>query len=389
MSEAALETPAIEATGDKKRRLDPGFARNMKILGGALLVAVVAVVMMLMLGRPGNNSQQASPSDLRVNGQTAQNNTMTPAMQEMLREQHQVESAAAAKAGQSYIPPDAVGGVEPLAPQPQQPPMQPSAYQQTSQQNQGGQISESDQRRREGLERQLQALLGGAGGEAGEVRVRISASTSNGQKDGSASNSAAASTASSSSNVQTGRQIVPGLEIVAATLSSDLSVPAGASAYASATIRSGALNGAFLVGTARVVDEALVIQFTKMRFGTQTFDIDAIVLDQQTAANAVAGSVDRRILQRYVLPISLAMAQGFFAAKANPGTAAVAIGQDVAVTTPPSSTEQARAAGVSESLKIAGQQVQTAAQSPIVISAFKDTSVGLLFRSAVYEGAKQ
>jgi len=262
----------------------------------------------------------------------------------------------------------------------------PTAYQQASIQRQQGQLSESDQRRREGLENQLAAMLAGSAATGGS-RARVSAEKSE-EKGGSASAAPSAGASGAAPGQQTpARQILPGLEIVAATLSSDLNVPAGGAVYASATVRSGVLNGAFLVGSARVVDESLEINFTQMRFGEKLYPIDAIVLDQQTASNAIAGGVDRRILQRYVLPIALATAQGFFSAKSNPGSVVVNVGQDAGVATPPSTSEQARSAGVSAGLEIAGQTVQQEAQAPIIVSAPRNTSVGLLFRAPVLEGA--
>ncbi len=143
-----------------------------------------------------------------------------------------------------------------------------------------------------------------------------------------------------------------------------------------------------MVGAARVIDESLEINFTQMRFGEKTYAIDVIVLDQATTANAIAGNVDRRILQRYVLPITLATAQGFFAAKAAVGSVTVNVGTDAAVATPPPTSEQARAAGMAEGFRIAGQDVQRAAALPIVVSAARGTSVGLLFRSPVTEEIK-
>lgn len=379
MSEALNETEVIAAPEGAKKKLDPGFSRNLKIIGGALGVAVLLLVLVFVM-RSGPKKEDVRQSDLQIGGGNVQAaGEITPAMENMLREQQQIEAAAAAGKGKSYIPPDATGKTEPVEPPPVQ--MTQSTYESAAI-AQSGQASLQDQRRREGLERQLAAYLGESE-RADSARVRVVAE----RVAGSAATEGSA-TQTASAPVSAQKQIVPGLEIVAGTLAGDLNVPAGASVFASAIVRSGPLNGAFMVGSARVVDESLEINFTQMRFGTKTYVIDAIVLDQATTANAIAGNVDRRILQRYVLPIALATAQGFFTAKSAVGSVAVSVGTDAAVATPAPSIEQAQSAGVAEGLKIAGQEVQRAAALPIVVSATRGTTVGLLFRAPVTEEIK-
>jgi len=377
MSEALNETEVIKAPEGTKKKLDPGFSRNLKIIAGALGAVVLLVVLAAMV-QSGPGKDDVRQSDLQVGGSNVQPaGQITPAMENMLREQQQIEAAAAAEKGKSYIPPDTTGRTETVNVLPVQ--MSPSSYEAAAIQN-NAQPSAQDQRRREGLERQLAAYLNESE-RADSARVRVVAEKVDGGSTATTNSVVAAPTGSS-------QQIVPGLEIVAGTLAGDLNVPAGTSVFASALVRSGVLNGAFMVGSARVVDEALEINFTQMRFGTKTYAIDAIVLDQDTTANAIAGNVDRRILQRYVFPIALATAQGFFSAKAAVGSIAVNVGEAAAVATPAASGEQARAAGVAEGIKLAGQEVQRTAAKPIVVSAVRGTSVGLLFRSPVTEEIK-
>ena len=183
--------------------------------------------------------------------------------------------------------------------------------------------------------------------------------------------------------------MLPALTIAPAELTSDIRLPAGSQTFASARITAGPAAGAFLVGTAKVLDEGLEIGFTQMRLGESVYRVDAIVLDETTASAAIEGNVDRRILQRYVFPVALAMAQGFFAAKSLTGSTIVAIGGGgaaiPAVTTPPPSSEQARSAGIASGLDLASQQVQKSAQQPIVVSRGKSYPVGILFRAPVAE----
>lgn len=382
MSEVVQESEVIASPAGAKRKMDPGFSRNLKIIGGALGLGVLALVLGIAM-RPGQQTDQVRTSDIQVGGGNVQAaGQITPAMENMLREQQLAEAAAAANRGLSYIPPDATGRTEAIEPA-VQPQLQASSYESVAVAQAGGAVSESDQRRREGLDRQLRAFMTDA--ERSDVaRVRVTAERDE-KTEKAAADAAVSSAPSAARNL---REIVGGLEIVAGTLAGDLNVPAGRDVFASALVRSGPLNGAFMVGTARVVDESLEINFTQMRVGNKTYVIDAIVLDQATTANAIAGSVDRRILQRYVLPIALATAQGFFTAKAAVGSVAVSIGNDSAVATPASTSEQARSAGIAEGFKIGGQEIQRGAQSPIIVSAPRGTSVGLMFRSPVTEEIK-
>jgi hypothetical protein len=388
MSDELNESSTIEApAGSTKKRMDPGFSRNLKIMGGFLGGLVVLVLVVILL-RSGGNKEDARVSKVELGTSNVKDaGPTTPAQEEMLRAQQNEEAAAAAKRGTSYIPPDTVGATEKIVlDQPTAP--TDSTYAQNAQYvNQGQtQLSESDQRRRDGLERQLAALLP-PDGEA-TVRVRVQAEDRASTAQTGSANGVAAAASGSTATAATGPTLVPGLDIAAATLANDMVVPAGQSVFASAIVNSGPAKGAYMIGTAQVVEENLKISFTTMRLGDKTYKINAIVLDQQTASNAIAGDVDRRILARYVMPVTLAIAQGFFGAKAQSGAQIIGIGQEAAIVTPPSTTEQARSAGLSEGLKIAQQEVGRNAAKPIVVSTGKNAPVGVLFIDPVTETAK-
>lgn len=388
MSETTNESATIEAPAGAKKRLDPGFSRNMKIIGGVLGGALLLVIGVVIFAG-GDDGSQTRKSRVELGSPTTTDaGQPSPAMQQMIADQQKAEAEAAARAGRTYIPPDTIGQTVPVAPVPVAQPLPQSTYQTAAVAvgvNQQA-VAESDARRREGLERQLRALMDGAPNEA-VARERIEADASETARptaQRTASNGAPATNNGrvSPSDAET---VIPGLEIVAAELASDLTVPANATVFASAIVNAGPARGAFLIGQARVIDEALEVTFKQMRLGDKVYPVDAIVLDQETAASAVAGSVDRRLLQRFVIPVALATAKGFFAAKAQTGSVAVAVGDAAAITTPPSTAEQARSAGISEGLDIAQQEVQRMAQKPIVVSAPKRTAVGILFRAPVTE----
>ena len=104
---------------------------------------------------------------------------------------------------------------------------------------------------------------------------------------------------------------------------------------------------------------------------------------------AIDGTVDRRVLQRYVMPIALAMAQGFYTAKAQTGSTITSIGgaggATAAISVPVPTTEQARSAGIAKGLEIAGQDVQKQAQLPLLVTRERSYPIGVLFTAPVLE----
>jgi len=384
-----MESSSIESAPEaSKKKLDPGFSRNLKIIGGALGVVTVLFFVVFIMGS-GGSKEKVNSSNLDLGGATAStpNSQVTPAMAAMIRDQQIAEAKAAAARGSSYIPPDTVGSPEPVFTQPA--PVTASTYAQTSliaPQN-AQDVAAIDERRRKGLELQLEMIAGS--GEATEVRTRITPTGSGEVRTNAApASSSSVVTAAAGGSTTKSTQIIAGLDILAASLASDLEVPANATVFASAVVNGGPHSGAYLIGTARVVSESLQISFTQMRLGDKMYTVDAIVLDQGTAANAITGSVDRKLLARYVMPVALAVAQGFYSAKAQTGSTQVTVGTEAAVVTPPSTTEQARSAGIARGLEIGQQEVQKGAQEPIVVSARRNTPVGLLFRAPVTEESK-
>jgi hypothetical protein len=395
MSDTTLESSTIDESGGEgsKRRLDPSTKRNFKIVGaGFAFIVLLFVVVMLWFG---GDAEKARPSKIAMG--TSQNlpaGETSPAVQAMLEEQQTAEARAAAARGSSYIPPDTHAKTELLSPMPDpmaMPESDHAAATNAVRQDAGSNtLSESDQRRREGLERQLAALMPQDSNET--VRERVSSEVANREdRQGAASQTGSGVAVEASSVRSVGRSVLPVHHIAGAELANDLNVPANRAVFASVRIATGPAAGAYLTGTARVIDEYLEISLTQMSLNDKAYAIDAIVLDQQTANNAIAGNVDRRIFQRYVMPITLAVAQGFFDAKSKGGTQIVGIpGVEgaAAVTQQPPTIEQARAAGVSKGLEIATQEVQKSAQAPIVVSAPRGVPVGLLFRKAVTEEQK-
>lgn len=376
MSEATTdETNHIAAPEAAKKKLDPGFSRNLKIIAGFLVGVVLLIALIFVLKLSGEDKDVRQSNLETGTKQTTKTNEVTPAMENMLRDQQLVEAKDAAQKGQSYIPPDTVGKVEQL-------PVAVPASTYAGSAAAMGQGADVEARRREGLMRQLGELVKD---ETGTVRERIN----NEKYDARTAVAQAKAPDQAAAEKGAGRQIIAGLDIAAAQLASELEVPANATVFASATVNSGPATGAYLVGTAKVVGEALEIRFTKMKLNDKLYTVDAIVLDQTTAANAVAGKVDRRILERFVLPVAMATAGGYFTARSKVASVVVGVGSNSAtvVDQKPSRTE-AEAAGMAEGMKILGREAERIAQQPIIVSASMNTPVGLLFRAPVVEEVK-
>ena len=227
------ESSEIDAGGGaQKREVAPGFKRNMLIIGAVALTAVIVLV--IILTRSGASKQpSASASNLEMgSGQAARTDNMSPEMKRKLEAKQREEAAAAAEKNKSYVPPDAPVVVQPVTGPGQSElavgSVPVTRYARTS-------SSEADARRREGLTRQLAALIEPP--PEGGVRQSIHAAAPVGAASGGVvaeSRHAASAPGSSDPNRKV---LIPGLEIVAAGLCSGPEIPAGSTGLASARIR--------------------------------------------------------------------------------------------------------------------------------------------------------
>lgn len=380
------------------RKVDPGFSRNIKIIGGVLAVVIVIVVFIVWkaFGNSGAGNARAVKIDQGMTtGQQKTDIEQTPAMQAKLQQIQLAESEKAQKEGRSYVPAEAIGTVEPVPPPTPMPTPTPSTMQvANSNMAYGGGMSQDQmQTIREGLRTQL-AMIVPQQVAAGSPRQSLSFRDDRKDKADEPKTGTQPATASSAiasiNNQSAATTIVAPLEIVAAKLANPITAIMGKPSYASATISAGPLKGAFLIGTSTLNEnETIETSFTMMRVGNKAYKIDAIILDEQTADAGVKGNVDRRLLQRYVLPVALATAQGYYTAASQTGSTILAVTTGTAGTTsPPPTTDQAINAGVAAGLGIAGKEVQKAANEPIRSSVNRDMTIGILFRAAVKDEIK-
>lgn len=392
----------IEPTA-AKRPIDKGFLRNVKVIGGA--VAVVSVIVVFVAYKSIGSSGSKVNESVSVNtgipvGQMKNGEDQTPAMQEKLRAQQLADAERARREGRSYIPEDPIGSVQPVTPAAERPsapaPMPTESTMQVTMSNlatssgYGG--GQQDGNMRKALEAQMAMMFPTSVAEGGQARQSISRATTQAPASGSAASGAGQAQASAAGAASSGSAapVIQALEIHTAKLANPITAIKGKQAYSSAIITSGPFAGAFLTGTSTLNDvENIETVYNMMRIGNKAYRVDAIVLDEQTADAGMRGDIDRRILQRYVLPISVALAQGYFTAAAQTGTQVVSgTGGVLASQTPAPTEEQALNAGRAAAMGIIQRDVQQAAQAPIRASVNRDMNIGILFRAPVKDEVK-
>jgi hypothetical protein len=374
------------------RKFDKGAKRNLILVGGVIAAATLATLL-VFLASPGDKRQQGAAGAVNLQAVTDQGleprtGPMSPNQEQAVLQAQRQEAEAALRRGQSYFPTDQVNAPVPVGPT--------ASIEQASLGAAGVHpgMSEDEsralERRRQGLERQLSALLNQAPAPRVE-RVTFSAEKAQGQgqvAQGAAPGQSGDVQAAQAQAQPQGPVVADALEIFAAVSTSP--VDTYKTNYASAKIVSGPLAGAFLIGTAQPMEEGLSIEYSMMRHAGKTYQVSAIALDEATATNAVSANVDRRVFQRFILPIVLASTQGYHQARSQTGTTVVGIptgtGDDLAgVTTPAPTREQARSAGIAKGLEIAGNAVQQEAAKPLRFTMENNTPMGIMFRAPVRE----
>lgn len=386
----AVIDDGVAAQPQQGRKLDPGFRRNIFVIGGVAVALVLVMVLFVVMrgGTSGGDKKTNSVSVALPSGTTdvGVSGNVSPAMQEKINAKHlQEKEEAEARGDRVFIPKDTVGAPQPIASQPQAPsinatriaPAQTS-YQMTDEERQ------QQERRRQGVERQLGDLLAAAdGGGAKPERVQFQSNrTSGGVADGVGSSAVGAGSGGTGARNK-GPEIAGGLDILPAETASPIDTYR--TKYASARITGGKLDGAFLTGTTTLMEEGLQTQFNMMRFNGKTYAVNAIALDEKTSTDAMNAQIDKRYLERYVMPITMAFVGGYAQAAAQTGTTTILTGGGATSSTPAATSQQARNAGIAAGVQIAQQEVAKEAQKPYQAKLPANTPIGIMFLAPVYE----
>ncbi len=359
-----------EATSSKK--VDPGFKRNLIVIGIVFVAAVLLLVGFVWMARGGAKAIEASKSNisLQESGAVPSSDGLTPAMREKLLRAQERESGEAAAKNQSYIPPDILVEKKEL------PPQQAILQQQQvhSQQMNDPRNDKRNQERLQAAQAMLAQMLQRP--EAGRVQIaRIEP----------ASAPAAPASAASAAAASNDYMLVDIMEIFGARLTSP--VDTDQSSFASAEITTGPLAGAQLVGTVKLAGTGVDFKFTGMRLDKRTYPINAVGLDEETSWGVVKGDLDRKLLSRYVFPVLMAYGGAYATARSQVATTTTSIGAgslgDYGVSRPAPTEQQARAAGVAAAVQIGNQAVGKGASEPVRVRIDANTAIGVMFRDAV------
>lgn len=360
------------------RSLDPGFRRNIKILGVVLALAIVAIVVIVVRSQSSikqskDSAFSKSAIESGTSMSTATDNITQPEIDRIVRV-GQEQSAQAAQKGQTFIPDNLPLNSVPQMPNAGQGPG--AGYSaQTGRHNGTQEDAQRDQNRQQGLQVQLQSLLKGL-----EAPPTQSASPYE-RKDESESQAAQAPAQTPQGNpTASATDLVAGLSIHGAVLTSPLDTEK--TDYVSARIVSGPATGALLFGTGVVVGgEGVRLRFNLMSFKERSYEVNVVALDTQTSSNAMSADIDRKLFSRYVIPIFGAMGKAYADAVARPNQQVVVEGGAVNVVTPTASAKQAAAAGVGAGI---GKVTEAATYNgPNTAHMPVNSSIGVLFMQPV------
>ncbi|WP_342051220.1 MULTISPECIES: hypothetical protein [unclassified Cupriavidus] len=406
-----------EAKESTRRPLAAGAKRNLLIIGGAIAGGIVLVTAVALVANKAKQKPE-STADLRPMAAPAGANRnrdveeLSPAMKQRIAYVQQDEAQAARREGRMYLgdtadlgPKQSLAAKSPdLSQQGQGPGVTP--YQQygarpaqlTGQTSPGvagdTRQTEIDQHIQKGLERQLATIIssmapakGVAVAIAGVEATTPAAPTTDGGP------ATAAATAAKLT------QIVAGLEMFPGQLASP--VDTDKTKYISAYIVGGKLDGAFLTGEAVLSagGEDVSAHMTTMNWKGKSYKVDAVLLNEQTASDALNADIDHRPFSRFVMPVlvaGLAGASTYFSARGTTGTSyvpgTVVVGGTTvngnAVVQQPSPTssqalDQGIGKGIEKSMQLADRETQRYANRPNRGTLDARTPIGVLFRQPV------
>lgn len=377
------------ATSAGGRRLDPGLKRNLLIVIAAVAAAAALVFIMVVMRTGGAKGGGAGAVDVRAlstDGKSRPGDgALTEAQTKKLQEVQRREAAEARRNNDMYIPPDGLGRAVAIPKAPDAGAGESTAHQYTPAGSRvvSHEMSRAEQeayaRRTAGLAVQLQRYMEGEQ-QPGEAARVVFEST---KRDGAGSSTIASQAPTARApEADRGAIVVDSLEIFAGETASP--VDTYKTRYASARVLSGKLAGAFLVGQTVLENEGLLTTYTTMRWNGRTYKIDAIALDEQTATDALDANLDRRYLQRYVMPVLMAGVGGYAQARAQTSSTTVHTGSGTVVeSNSQASRTQAENAAIAAATQIAGRAIERDAALPIRATLPERTPVGVMFRAPV------
>lgn len=373
-AEAGVAEPA------QKRSFDPGFRRNMFIVGGAILVGIAVIATITLTARAKIDESKPKIAETSIGGGSGLNSSsptaLTPAEEARLSRVQTKESDAASEKKDTYIPRDIPAKTAPLANDSGSGPG-PGYNINVGERS----VQAVDQQRelaiKKGLEIQLAGLIARMEPPGTQQAPAYQA------PQGSAQATPAQAAASGSAPASAGANpsvLVRGLSIIGARLVSACDTEK--TQFVTSEVNSGPLSGAYLVGQCRLVGESGVqVTFNRMTFVGETYAVNVTALDSATSSDSVAANIDRKLLARYVMPVVFTTLQAYMSAVARPQVSVTSSANTVPqVVTAASTGREAAAAGIAAGIGKAGESLSAAKPTAFIPI---DAPLALLFNEPV------
>lgn len=157
-----------------------------------------------------------------------------------------------------------------------------------------------------------------------------------------------------------------------------------APARVSAEILQGPVKGGRVIGSQRVIRDAMVISFDKLEFGGGTYAIDAVAVDPATNTVALRDDVDHHYFERIVLPAAAAFVAGLGQAISLPATSVVSTGVSISTQSSRTTLAEKLAGGAGAAANATSQVLQQeAAQTPTTVRNRANLPIGIHFIGTV------
>lgn len=311
----------------EKKKFYPAASRNLKMIAGVAVLAIAVSLMIFShLGKKKDESGAAAiPQDNNIVSNNSavpdgHNNIAAPAgISNMVADSNNAAAAAAKASGGSFVPEFTAPIVDEKQrakqrPEDRQSPQQANsktaampAYQSNVAQVPTPSESTATKQQEDSMRQkmaQYQQLV--SAWTYGDQAIVRNDTTNAGNNVKQAQSQATSSTATPSS--QGKKMLLHAGESVYASI--DMSIDTDQPSAVFATIQSGALNGATLIGTAKQnPDDSVAVAFSKLSIpGKPAISIQAEAIDSSTGRGALTGDVNHKIVQRFILPmVSAAM----------------------------------------------------------------------------------
>ncbi|MBU6475822.1 MAG: DotG/IcmE/VirB10 family protein [Alphaproteobacteria bacterium] len=149
-------------------------------------------------------------------------------------------------------------------------------------------------------------------------------------------------------------------------------------------VLSGPFAGGRLIGSIKMEDDYIVINFKTAVKDTVSYKIDAVALDENTTLVGQATNVNHHYIAKVVLPAASAFLTGYASAESQPSQQQTATsGVGTQTTTSQSTTRQSIFKGFESASQSVGNVLNQVANEPTTVIIAKGTTMGIFFTQTV------